>query len=990
MTQINVNSFDRLTPLWKFGGSTCTLKLYYTKEFVDSGNNIVLKGSLDNPHQSITCTIASQVITIPPITITSTEDGTPSTSSLTGVFFDTTGTRRLTFFSKFRIPVTTPTTWPALFIHNQPSIVLPDEYYTKTQVELLIDQEIAAATASFVTLYNTYGNSLVTAIAAIGSTPTTLIIDQDTSLTSSVIIPSTLVLDFRGEARIVSNGSGAIEFQGVGLANSEVPVPIFEGFDVGDIQWTSLEWPSKISIELWDTLNDSLNERINLADAAVATLSDTFVAGDVNTTTNVITLTAHPFETGMLVVPSTTGTFPTTSPADYLYADVPVYIIKVDANSVKLAYTYDEAFAGTAIDLTSGGSGTHTLARYTTCTLICHPRTITNPGSVISEYHTLLFTEGNYQSEFNTWGTTYFAAFELKDNTTMTAEGHAVLCESPIDGNGNLIQAFHLRFGAGTSDKTCKNIIVEKLHLLGNPNQVEISGGHATVLLGNCTNGFIRFNTFERLKAYAAGLGGGGVDGNYARDSGVHHNMFIGCEAQNAFIINGDSCFISNNYFDVRGAAGGLVIDVEPNQNNVSTNITVENNTIDTSKSSGSWGGIGIQCAGATSAQGAICRNNTILGRDISTAAGLGALATGLFIVGSNASVVANNVVRAASSRGALFWGCRNVDISGNHFIHCLDGSGNDASFELLDSNDCHVYNNINSQSALMPSTASTAIYEQDLPYPATSSGSVVAMETVGGYRFYTHQVGLQVLFNATLYTISNVDISVYPHLITMTAAVGTVGVASVPSSTDVDTGASKIIETGHPYNNGCRLRYAQGTVAIGGLTNGADYYVVNKTANDFQLAATVGGAPIALTTTGTGTQTFTPIMEARFSANTYFGNDAAKGYVLSATGTSEITSTAKDRLLTTVADTNYTATTASGIILYTSLTAGRTVSLPDATRCKGKEIVVKDGAGAAAANNITLDGNGAQTIDGAATYAINSNWGKVIVKSNGTNWNTV
>jgi hypothetical protein len=83
-------------------------------------------------------------------------------------------------------------------------------------------------------------------------------------------------------------------------------------------------------------------------------------------------------------------------------------------------------------------------------------------------------------------------------------------------------------------------------------------------------------------------------------------------------------------------------------------------------------------------------------------------------------------------------------------------------------------------------------------------------------------------------------------------------------SATDVDTANDKILKTAHGRNDGDLLLYTAGTGAIGGLTDGNYYFVVNKTANDFKLSATSGGSAINLTSTGTGSQTFTRAVQVK------------------------------------------------------------------------------------------------------------------------------
>lgn len=79
--------------------------------------------------------------------------------------------------------------------------------------------------------------------------------------------------------------------------------------------------------------------------------------GDVATSTERITVTSHGWLTGQPVIATGTGL-----PAG-LTTGTTYYLIKVDANTLKFATTLALALAGTAVDLTTFGSGTGTLVQ---------------------------------------------------------------------------------------------------------------------------------------------------------------------------------------------------------------------------------------------------------------------------------------------------------------------------------------------------------------------------------------------------------------------------------------------------------------------------------------------------------------------------------------------------------------------------------------------------------------------------------------------------
>ena len=80
--------------------------------------------------------------------------------------------------------------------------------------------------------------------------------------------------------------------------------------------------------------------------------------------------------------------------------------------------------------------------------------------------------------------------------------------------------------------------------------------------------------------------------------------------------------------------------------------------------------------------------------------------------------------------------------------------------------------------------------------------------------------------------------------------------------------------------------------------------------------------------------------------------------------------------------------TTTQTIIGVTDNSSARTITLDTDDVVDGRIIIIKDEAGtAASANNITIDTEGAELIDGAASITITANYGVARVYSNGTNW---
>jgi hypothetical protein len=133
-------------------------------------------------------------------------------------------------------------------------------------------------------------------------------------------------------------------------------------------------------------------------------------------------------------------------------------------------------------------------------------------------------------------------------------------------------------------------------------------------------------------------------------------------------------------------------------------------------------------------------------------------------------------------------------------------------------------------------------------------------------------------------------------------------------------------------------------------------------------------------------------------SANTlYFYNSGWQSltgaYLLAANNLSDVANNLTARfnigidVYHAVADAAYNIVIADHIVAYTSLTAARTATLPTSTTVNpGKEYVLKDAAGTAATNTITLAVQSGESLDGVlnGTLTITSNYGSIRVFTNG------
>lgn len=90
------------------------------------------------------------------------------------------------------------------------------------------------------------------------------------------------------------------------------------------------------------------------------------------------------------------------------------------------------------------------------------------------------------------------------------------------------------------------------------------------------------------------------------------------------------------------------------------------------------------------------------------------------------------------------------------------------------------------------------------------------------------------------------------------------------------------------------------------------------------------------------------------------------------------------------IAASPYTVLTGDGTILVNMASAVATVNLPAGATSISKLITVKDKSGLAGTYNITVVPNGSETIDGAASSVISTNYGSRTFQFYGTEWSVV
>jgi len=82
---------------------------------------------------------------------------------------------------------------------------------------------------------------------------------------------------------------------------------------------------------------------------------------------------------------------------------------------------------------------------------------------------------------------------------------------------------------------------------------------------------------------------------------------------------------------------------------------------------------------------------------------------------------------------------------------------------------------------------------------------------------------------------------------------------------------------------------------------------------------------------------------------------------------------------------TNYSCSAGDTTIIVDTTSTTVQVTLPVANTENGRIIIIKDSEGSASVNNITVEPQGSETIEGATSLLVQSDYGSVILASSGS-----
>jgi hypothetical protein len=978
-TVITVGAYD-VTTTWTFGGSTATIRIYSTRTFITSTGSTVTQGYATGFYKTINCTVASTTVSCPSFTIDSTIDSSIPSSKYIAEFYDSTGRSRGRYMEQFTVPTSlgTSVTWAQLRIYNTAPLPMTNfNYYSTTAIDsflagkqdtlvnqsniksvngtsllgsgnvtitgtaawggitgtltsqsdlnsaLIAKQDGLISGTNIKTVngnsilgsgnlliaggggsggngvnLSTYGGDLVAALNVISSTPTTLYVDTNsTPVTTNVVIPSTVRLIQVNGSTITMTGTGSLNCQGRCVDGDE-----------------NKFFTTSVPQTLW------VNQ------------------GQVNLTTDTIGFTAHAQSTGeqvrytLMRYLEAAGTLPLVIGG--LTDNQIYYIIRIDANNFKLATTYANALAGTAINLTAGGQAGFRLdpspvifsgsltpptvsteifdtgnnsetdrANLVTRALTGHgawievyPRTVTS-AVLGADKHNFRFKAGDHLNSFNgtTYGWPYYPWTEpwnVGSDAEFTSDGGAIIYESTVD----YVQALVATRPGARHSRIHHNYFKQS-------NPAQANGSAAVVAIPGGYDNHITDNYFDTIRGYALAINP--IEGRIDNPDSctAERNIIKNTLTQVLFLGGGTHIAFTDNIVDARGFTQGVAFswfDVEPNAFVKLEDILIARNVFDardTDFLGGSLlGFIRINPAGGClTVKRMKILDNEFLANEDNFNPSVGKYG-GIDAVGLNDFEISGNKGYGISAA----WSFISVQkaVSGRVFNNTsYSGAGQiwvQASQRVEVFGNRHIYSN-----GIVEVTENDGVTEgrfgdgggsaQSWAFNATPAADKI--QFFNGYWFgyesgelFTHFAGATAYINNNPYvikTITNGDAGFADYAVIQF----TTNLASLPAlemlipAANINIATDTLHYVNHGYVTGAAIAYynLSGPDAMGGVRYGYQW-VIRVDADNFKLANTAedaaAGIAANITSVPVGsTQPFYPGMAIYSSANSYHDN---------------------------------------------------------------------------------------------------------------------
>lgn len=333
------------------------------------------------------------------------------------------------------------------------------------------------------------------------------------------------------------------------------------------------------------------------------------------------------------------------------------------------------------------------------------PGGVISTQAVIGSGHRLRFSAGTFRLETQLINA---GAILLKSGASVAGAGWETVIVEPPRTGWIVFQSYAdaMTNHAGTDS----DIAVTDLQIRGANPGVE-GGVRQTVQLGNCHRCRVENVWFNGTGVIGVQAGGSPLGGNFADGVTIRKNLFTRVASQAAAVVNGRNVVIDGNTFKDSGRPGAnqgmTAIDVEPNDpRDIAQNITITNNLVD-SRGSGFLHGNGIlvqNSAGTRDFGPVLVERNTVVGGELTPQGGTGNVAIGIYVAGHTQNVrVVNNTVRRVSHSGIRLQLTTRNYVAGNTLVST--GSGGIGAFEVIDTTDSEIVNNVvsvdpNSQAA--------------------------------------------------------------------------------------------------------------------------------------------------------------------------------------------------------------------------------------------------------------------------------------------------